>query len=111
MPRELPVSGSAFWQSAAIKAQSKNYPARFQGRVPVRIKMRMTVRPDDLCYLIPGYVKAGTVLCQNEVYEATTNSHGAVSGICANGFVLGVKPDEFDVVDWYEPIKQTKGNT
>jgi hypothetical protein len=30
------------------------------------------------------------------------NSHGAVAGWCDNGEKLGVKPGEFDVVEWHE---------
>lgn len=91
-----PTPGSRFWESPALKRRSKHYPERFSDRVPQRIRMLMNVRPDLWCSGTPG-----TILRRNEVYVAWTNSHGAVAGICENGEVLGVKPDEFEVVDWY----------
>lgn len=68
----------------------------------IRIKMLDTVRPD-----IPFLAKPGTILHCGEEYEATTNKNGAVSGICANGERLGVKPGEFEFIsapDWLKKI-------
>ncbi len=98
-----PAPGSAFWESPALKTQSKHYPERFKGRVPMRIRMLMNVRPDPWCGAIGQSGGPGTILRYDETYECWTNSHGAVAGICANGFALGVKPDEFEVVEWYMP--------
>lgn len=56
----------------------------------MKIKMLMTVTP-DFSFL----AKPGTVLVKGETYEATVNKNGAVSGVCENGEVLGVKPHEF----------------
>lgn len=92
---------SAFWKSPALKHRSKHYPERFGDRVPLRIKMLMNVRPDPWCAAIQG--KPGTILRREETYVAWTNSHGAAAGICENGEVLGVKPDEFEVAEWYSP--------
>lgn len=71
----------------------------------MRIKMLMNVRPDPWCGAIGGIGSGGpgTILRYDETYECWANSHGAVAGICANGFKLGVKPDEFEVVEWYMP--------
>jgi len=44
-------------------------------------------------------VKDGTILCREKEYEAISNSHGAISGICENGEPLGVKPQEFVFVE------------
>lgn len=60
----------------------------------MRIKMLCNVRPD-----IPFLAKPGTILRAGEVYEATANKHGAISGICGNGEPLGVKPGEFEFVE------------
>jgi hypothetical protein len=79
----------------ALQRQSEHYPARFRGRVPKRIKMAKTVRPD-----CPG-CKPGTVALIDSEYDAWTNSHGAVCAVCENGEYLGVKPDEFDVIEWH----------
>lgn len=59
----------------------------------MKIRMLENVRP-DLVFL----AKPGTILRCGKVYEATENKYGAVSGICENGEVLGVKPDEFELV-------------
>lgn len=50
---------------------------------------------------VKSSVRSSEMLARLEEYECWTNSHGAVSGICANGRQLGVKPDEFEVVAWY----------
>lgn len=61
--------------------------------------MLVNVRPDLWCGAIHG--KPGTILRRDQVYAAWTNSHGAVCGICENGELLGVKPDEFEVEEWF----------
>lgn len=60
----------------------------------MRIKMLVNVRP-DLLFL----AKPGTILRAGEEYEATANPRAAISGICGNGEVLGVKPGEFVFVE------------
>lgn len=59
----------------------------------MKIKMLCNVRPD-----IPFLSNPGTILRAGEVYEATTNKHGAISGVCKNGAILGVRPGEFEFV-------------
>lgn len=59
----------------------------------MQIRMLENVRP-DLLFL----AKPGTILRCGKVYEATANKYGTVSGVCDNGEVLGVKPDEFEIV-------------
>ena len=58
------------------------------------IKMLTTVRPDILFLAEPG-----SVLREGKEYEAVSNKHGAISGICENGRILGVKPGEFEFVE------------
>lgn len=59
----------------------------------MEIRMIKTVRP-DLIFL----AKPGTILRCGEEYDANSNSHGAISGICENGEALGVRPGEFEFV-------------
>ena len=99
----MPAPDSPFWESPVLKVRAKDYPERFGDRVPVRIRMLMSVCPDDFCGVLGDRYGTGPTLYFHEVYEAWTNSHGAVCGICRNGFKLGVKPDEFEVVEWYVP--------
>lgn len=68
----------------------------------MRIKMLENVRP-DLAFL----AKPGTILRRGVEYEARTNRNGAISGICENGEVLGVRPGDFvflEVPDWVKDI-------
>ncbi len=83
--------------SPALRYQGEKYPANYRGRVPSKIKMAKTVYPD---YPDPRQ-PAGTMLELDQVYDCWVNSYGAVSGICTNGEKLGVKPGEFDVVEWH----------
>ena len=97
-----PASGSE--SSPALTHQSKLYPANYRGRVPRKIKMAKTLYPDEIEGISLG--KPGTMLELNMVYECWVNSHGAVAGYCDNGEKLGVKPGEFDVVEWHETKTQ-----
>lgn len=83
-------------KSMALKYQSPHYPERYHHRVPWKVRMLKTVRP-DFAFLLkdPRLANVGAV------YECTVNSHGAVAVILPNGEELGVKPDEFEVVDWH----------
>ena len=65
--------------------------------------MLCTVRPDMefLCRT------KGIVAADGIVYECWVNQNGAVSAIVRGGERLGVKPDEFEVVDWHE-VETTK---
>jgi hypothetical protein len=64
----------------------------------IRIKMTRNVRPDFPLGLVGG-IAPGTVLRAGEVYDATSNKHGAICGICANGKTLGVRPGEFEFIE------------
>ncbi len=57
----------------------------------------------DLLFL----AKPGTILQYGMEYEAQSNRLGAISGICENGEVLGVKPGDFvflEAPDWVKDI-------
>ncbi len=95
---EQPIVNLVPRTSPALRERSHHYPVRFLGKVPLRIVMLKTVHP-DLGDVIPA--KPGTVLVKDQIYECWVNSHGAVVGICLNGARLGVKPDEFEVMEWH----------
>jgi hypothetical protein len=80
--------------------QSKYYPAAWQGKVPVRIRMKMTVMNDHFCGYSVGEKEMLAV--ENCEYRCWVNSHGAVSAITPDG-LLGVKPAEFEVTEWVYP--------
>ncbi len=72
----------------------------------ISIRMLKTVVPD-----FPFAVNARTRLLANTLYGATSNSLGAVCGICDNGELLGVKPGEFEFVEapeWLLSIHKLK---
>jgi hypothetical protein len=92
--------------SPALTRQSDSYPANYRGRVPKKIKMAKTLYPDEIAGFKLG--KPGTMLELNMVYDCWVNSHGAVAGYCDNGEKLGVKPGEFDVVEWHETKHQNE---
>ena len=71
----------------------------------IEIRMLKTVQADGLFALL-GCNKdlpTPTILMEGKTYQAVSNRHGAISGICDNGERLGVKPGEFEFVtapDW-----------
>lgn len=60
----------------------------------IRIRMLCNVRP-ELQFLST----AGTILRVGMEYPADTNRYGAISGLCANGEYLGVRPGEFEFIE------------
>ena len=81
----------------AFEDQAPDYP--WPGKVPVRIRMNLTVRADAWW----ANMQAGARLNARggKEYKAHTNRYGAVSAWVA-GELLGVKPDEFEVVEFCE---------
>lgn len=59
------------------------------------IRIRMLEKVRGLGFLC----KPGTILYAGQEYPAMTNKNGAISGLCANGEYLGVKPGEFEFVE------------
>lgn len=81
--------------SPALQHRSKHYPERYNGRVPKRVRIDQTVKSDQLAALF-----GQAMIAHPGEYDAWVNSHGAVAIILPNGN-LGVKPDEFEVVEWH----------
>ena len=92
--------------SPALKWQSDRkgraaYPANYRGRVPLKVKVAKTVRP-DLIELAPILgIKKDTICLKDNEYFVWVNSYGAVSAILENGEKLGLIPSEFDVTEWH----------
>ncbi len=83
-----------------VRHHDKGYP--FGERVPAKIRMTRTVVSD---FLFLGKDHAKTAV-NSAVYDAWTNSYGAVAAVMENGN-LGVKPGEFEVVEWFDPPSET----
>lgn len=82
-----------------------NYP--YGNRVPKRIRLARPVAPfmDDgpfMMKLLQGASGEARGHDSGETFWAYTNSYGAVCLIRDDGSKLGVKPGEFDVVEWLE---------
>ena len=67
-------------------------------QLPKRVKMKVDVYPDMLFF-----VKDKSICClKGEVYDVEISQHGAVSVIFGVDR-LGLKPKEFEVVEWFRP--------
>ncbi|HSZ58660.1 MAG TPA: hypothetical protein VK797_23530 [Tepidisphaeraceae bacterium] len=86
--------------SPALHYRSPHYPAVFNGMVPSKIRMRQTVRVDPGLLLARPELKDTIAYC-GELYDVWVNSHGAVAAVLPDGGQLGVKPGEFEVVEFY----------
>jgi len=75
-----------------------NYP--WGDRVPLKVRMLKTVFPD-----MPFLAKADTMCQRGEEYYCWVNSYGAVSAILPNGEQLGLKPKEFEVIEYHQNTK------
>lgn len=80
--------------SPALTYQSDSYPASWHGKVPKRIKMAKTITSD---FPFPPVLRA----LKDDVCDCWVNSHGAVAAILCDGQRLGVKPYEFEVIEWH----------
>lgn len=85
----------------ALKEMHPSFPPRFYGRVPKTIRMNHDVRSDMPC---EGDERRMRVFGGKE-YPAWTNKYGAVAAILPDGRMLGVKPDEFEVTEFF-PVKE-----
>lgn len=63
----------------------------------IKIRMIQTTRPD--LPFIPRPDEQGMILYEGKEYDAVTNPHGAISGICENGKQLGIRPKEFEFIE------------
>jgi len=79
------------------RCHDKGYP--FGNRVPVRVRLTKSVHTDVLPGV--GFISSDPRFAvTGQTYPAWTNSYGAVAIVYPDGRKLGVKPDEFEVVEW-----------
>lgn len=81
-------------RSAALTNQAEDYPAKYEGKVPLQVKMLMKVNSD-----LPWATHI--MAMKNEIYYVHVNSHGAVTALLHSGEELGIKSHEFEVVAWH----------
>lgn len=75
----------------ALEHQSKHYPREWGGRVPKRVRLLRTVYSD---------VRFRAAI-RNHAHDVVVNPHGAVSVLFEDGVTLGLKPDEFVILEWH----------
>jgi hypothetical protein len=88
--------------SPALDLQSSRkgifaYPEHWEGKVPLKVKMLIRVHPD-----MPFLCKSDTEALEGKEYYVWVNSYGAVSAILPNEERLGLKPDEFEIIEWHQ---------
>lgn len=88
-------------ESPALIDRADDYPARFHDRVPLKIRMLRTVHSDIPALALRAFGQRPCKALRDQVYYAWTNSFGAVAAVFDDGEMLGVKPDEFEVVEWW----------
>lgn len=107
---ETPAIGNVLLAAAltspALKWQSDrggrmDYPARFRGRVPLKVVVAKNVTPDLMEFKKELRIKDDTICLKDNEYYVWVNSYGAVSAILPNGERLGLLPSEFDVTEWH----------
>lgn len=86
---------------ALLKRNKGQFPATFKDRVPLKVKIIKTVVP-ILFYLIDS---SGSILESGNEYYVWVTAYGTVSAILSNGKMVGVKPDEYDVIEWHKIYK------
>lgn len=82
------------------RCHDKGYP--FGERVPKRVRMMQTVTSDFLPGTTISVADGDPLVAVNrQSFDAWTNSYGAVAVHMPDGRKLGVKPGEFEVVEWH----------
>lgn len=85
--------------SAALTFQSVDYyPKNWNTRVPLKVRMKETVMPEMPMVFTP---KDGTICIKDNQYYVWVNSYGAISAILENSERLGLKPNEFEIIEWH----------
>lgn len=84
----------------ALKHKDTSYPRSWNGRTPKAIRMLRDITPDAICAIADPM--RNTRAEKGLEYQAWTNSYGAVCAVFPDGQKIGVKPHEFEVVEWFE---------
>ena len=85
----------------AMHHLSEHYPERYKGKIPLKVKMLDTVSSDLPVFLMQEDEQFPLAIKENEYY-VSVNCHGAVTAIFDDGRVLGLKPDEFEVIEFHD---------
>lgn len=95
------MSGIDYGPAMTVRRVDKGYP--FGNQVPKRVRMTRTVMSDFLPGTTINVADGPPLVAVNsQTFDAWTNSYGAVAVYMPDGRKLGVKPDEFEVVEWHD---------
>ncbi len=87
----------------AMIQRSEHYPTKYNGKVPLKVKMLETVTTDlPLIVLQMQDNENIPMAISGNEYYVNVNSHGAVSAIFEDGQLLGLKSNEFEVVEFHQ---------
>lgn len=89
--------------SIALKDRSTEtggfaYPEHWNNKVPLKVRMKQTVT-GDMPMFFPD--SADLITVKGNEYYCWVNRYGALSAILPNGKRLGLKPNEFEVVEFH----------
>lgn len=90
------------YDSPALREQSPTYPVEWMGRVPKRVRMNKTVQSK-----VPWIGKARQpVAIGGTEFDVWVNRNGAVTALFESGEPLGLRPDEFTIIEWHGGEKE-----
>lgn len=84
-------------QSPALKQKSSSYPPAWEGKVPLKVRVLTKA-----CSDVPAFIAPPIVIDKGAEPYVYVNAHGAVSAIIGSGYTLGLKPSEFEVIQWHD---------
>ena len=99
---EYALSSPALKSQAGEECGRGAYPANYFGKVPLRVRLAKTVKPDLMAYKSILDIKDDDVAIKDSECYVYVNSHGAVIAMLPNGRTLGLLPSEFVVVEWHK---------
>lgn len=84
-----------------VRRTDKGYP--FGDRVPKTVRLTQTVTTDPIpeTAIFVSHPHPPMIAINSTTYPAWTNSYGAACAVFPDGKRLGLKPDEFEVVEWH----------
>jgi len=85
---------------ALTQGLSEHYPERYNGKVPKKVRMVDTVH-SDLPILSFEIGEEPLIAIIGMEYYVTVNCHGAVTALLSDMEKLGLKPSEFEVIEFH----------
>lgn len=87
------------FDSPALRSQSEFYPPSWKNRVPLRVRMCITIPP--VWRNLPNPHESGLTAIEGREYAVYVTQSGAIFAILPQG-LLGLRPYEFEVITWHK---------